>query len=520
MKKLVLSLGIALLHFTSSAQTTIIPDPIFEQYLINQGFDTGSPDGSIPTANLTTVYVIQIQSLGINSLQGIEDMPNLAFIDCSSNNLTSLDLSNKSNLVSILCHNNQLTSLNVTNSANLKTIWASYNQLSSIDLSTNAALNGFECRGNNFSALNVSNLTSLTFLGCSLNSISSLDLSANANLKRLDCSNNNLSALDLTNNPQLDSLICDTNNLTALDLSHQSFLRVLLCQHNMIDGTLDVSDNVDLRWFSCTNNMIDIVNINNCPGLQRLWVDGNQLTSLDISACPVLYWLSACTNNLQCLNLQNGNNVNFAPGPCLWINPGLTCVQVDDPVYSASNWSAPSTVYYTSNCHMGVQTETACNQFSWINGMTYLASANNQVYTITNGSVDGSDSTIYLNLTIVPFSTNVSQSGVVLTAAQAGASYQWLDCDNNYAIIGGATDQSFTPAVTGNYSVEITTSACSDTSACYSVSYLGLEKLSNTNKTLIGIVDLLGRETTFKPNTPLIYIYSDGTRMRVMKLEE
>ena len=30
----------------------------------------------------------------------------------------------------------------------------------------------------------------------------------------------------------------------------------------------------------------------------------------------------------------------------------------------------------------------------------------------------------------------------------------------------------------------------------------------------------MGRETEFKTNTPLIFIYSDGTRERVMKIEE
>lgn len=43
----------------------------------------------------------------------------------------------------------------------------------------------------------------------------------------------------------------------------------------------------------------------------------------------------------------------------------------------------------------------------------------------------------------------------------------------------------------------------------------------NTNMdTEIKITDLIGRETTFKPNTPLIYIYSDGTAEKVFKLEE
>ncbi len=36
----------------------------------------------------------------------------------------------------------------------------------------------------------------------------------------------------------------------------------------------------------------------------------------------------------------------------------------------------------------------------------------------------------------------------------------------------------------------------------------------NTDRELVKIVDFMGRETTFKPNTPLIYIYSDGSTER------
>ena len=42
------------------------------------------------------------------------------------------------------------------------------------------------------------------------------------------------------------------------------------------------------------------------------------------------------------------------------------------------------------------------------------------------------------------------------------------------------------------------------------------EILENRDKQLIKIVDLLGRETPFKPNTPLLYIYNDGTVERKM----
>ena len=47
-----------------------------------------------------------------------------------------------------------------------------------------------------------------------------------------------------------------------------------------------------------------------------------------------------------------------------------------------------------------------------------------------------------------------------------------------------------------------------------------IEEQTYANKALVKIVDFMGRETEYKPNTPLVFIYSDGTRERVMKIEE
>ncbi|MCF1192369.1 T9SS type A sorting domain-containing protein [Mangrovimonas sp. AS39] len=62
-----------------------------------------------------------------------------------------------------------------------------------------------------------------------------------------------------------------------------------------------------------------------------------------------------------------------------------------------------------------------------------------------------------------------------LTAFQADASYQWIDCDNGGAYIDGATEQSFTPEVAGTYAVEITLDGCMTTSECMEVTSLGID---------------------------------------------
>ena len=46
-----------------------------------------------------------------------------------------------------------------------------------------------------------------------------------------------------------------------------------------------------------------------------------------------------------------------------------------------------------------------------------------------------------------------------------------------------------------------------------------LIELPNTSKMLFKILDMMGRETSFKPNTPLIYVYDDGSIEKVFSVE-
>jgi len=56
--------------------------------------------------------------------------------------------------------------------------------------------------------------------------------------------------------------------------------------------------------------------------------------------------------------------------------------------------------------------------------------------------------------------TTLSLNDNTLMANQSGATYQWLDCNNNFAEIAGATNQTFTATQNGSYAVEITLNNC------------------------------------------------------------
>jgi hypothetical protein len=98
-------------------------------------------------------------------------------------------------------------------------------------------------------------------------------------------------------------------------------------------------------------------------------------------------------------------------------------------------------------------------------------------------------------------------------------SYQWLNCDSLFAPFPGDTAQAYSGPTSTNVALVITYLGCVDTSQCNYACTWGLEELYSGEIELLKIVDLMGRETEDKPNTLLIYIYSDGTAEKVFRVE-
>ena len=132
----------------------------------------------------------------------------------------------------------------------LKTLWCSSNQLTSLDVSNNPALVNLDCGYNQLTSLDVSNNPALVDLDCFSNQLTSLDVSNNPALESLYCADNQLTSLDVSSNPDLWILECHDNQLTSLDISNNKSLAYLRCYDNPGDGT---KFNV-AAWFS--NNSI------------------------------------------------------------------------------------------------------------------------------------------------------------------------------------------------------------------------------------------------------------------------
>ena len=128
---------------------TAIPDPNFEQALINQGIDSeGILDGQALTSDIAGVSTLLISNLGISDLTGIEDFSALFSLRCDMNQLSVLDMSNNPNLTNLSCTNNQLTSINVSNNSNLRRLFCQGNQLTELDVTGLTLLNSFNAANN------------------------------------------------------------------------------------------------------------------------------------------------------------------------------------------------------------------------------------------------------------------------------------------------------------------------------------------------------------------------------------
>ncbi|MEA3444802.1 MAG: T9SS type A sorting domain-containing protein [Bacteroidota bacterium] len=125
-------------------------------------------------------------------------------------------------------------------------------------------------------------------------------------------------------------------------------------------------------------------------------------------------------------------------------------------------------------------TETACFSFDFY-GTEITTSG---IYNHPIMTTEGCDSVIRLNLTINIVDTSLTQNANTLQSNAVGATYQWIDCANGNTIIAGATSQSYTSTVNGSFAVIVNENGCTDTSACYTISNIGIDKLINENFSL------------------------------------
>jgi hypothetical protein len=85
-------------------------------------------------------------------------------LDCSTNQLTSLDITQNTVLSSLGCGSNQLTNLNITQHTSLEGLFCENNLLTSLDVTQNTLLSIFFCYNNLLTSLDVRNGNNANFV--------------------------------------------------------------------------------------------------------------------------------------------------------------------------------------------------------------------------------------------------------------------------------------------------------------------------------------------------------------------
>ncbi|EAD4643680.1 class 1 internalin InlJ [Listeria monocytogenes] len=248
---------------------------------------------TISEEQLATLTSLDCHNSSITDMTGIEKLTGLTKLICTSNNITTFDLSQNTNLTYLACDSNKLTNLDVTPLTKLTYLNCDTNKLTKLDVSQNPLLTYLNCARNTLTEIDVSHNTQLTELDCHLNKkITKLDVTPQTQLTTLDCSFNKITELDVSQNKLLNRLNCDTNNITKLDLNQNIQLTFLDCSSNKLTE-IDVTPLTQLTYFDCSVNPLTELDVSTLSKLTTLHCIQTDLLEIDLTHNTQLIYFQA-----------------------------------------------------------------------------------------------------------------------------------------------------------------------------------------------------------------------------------
>ena len=262
----------------------------------------------LKTLNLELNSRVEKLNCSGNQLTGLWLDPrgnSLKYLTCSVNELTALDLSKCSELTELYCSSNKLTALDLSANKKLQKIIAQTNALTTLDTRNLPELTHLYLWGNDdLKSLDVSKNTKLEILSAAHGKLTSLDVRSNRKLVELYVYNNQLTSLDVRSNYLLKKLSCYENQITALDLSSNVSLVDLGVNDNPITE-LDLRAQSNLQKLSCSAMKLKKLDVSRCTELLKLYCNDNQIETLDLRSNKKLRALECQNNRLSWLNLSS-----------------------------------------------------------------------------------------------------------------------------------------------------------------------------------------------------------------------
>lgn len=251
---------------------------------------------------------------------------NIAVLECSNNQLTTLDVTKLPALTHLISRKNFVRALDVSANTELKFIYVQDSPLEQLDLTRNSKIDSLILTNNRLKELTLASHPTLELLMCTSNAqLKKLNLKECPKLKHLDAlqtlvdeydlSGNGelryvavgmgrpLRTLSLPQNNKIDTLMVPAAGLKKIDLSQTKQLKLLGIDNNYELSQLDLTGMKQLRDLSCEGNSLTSLNLSDCRNLVTLVCNNNQLSALDVSGLDKLEVLTCFSNDLSSLNL-------------------------------------------------------------------------------------------------------------------------------------------------------------------------------------------------------------------------
>lgn len=285
------------------------PDEEFRNKVIQIAEQVNVDNPILSADKIRNTTELDLYDSNIENLEGIENFKNLKILDCSANNLTSLDLSGNILIEDLNCGGNKISQINLSGCSNLIKFTSGYNGFDSIDLSDCVSLEELELVENNLKSLDLSNnmnlkilyygvidepnslesinfgnINSLETITINRSWIESLDFKNMSNLKELTITSSPIKELDLSGCTSLkEAYIYYCGRLESLNCGDSINLTKLDCSANRTLKNLDVSNNINLKELTVAYSGIEYLNLKNQATLEKVYIDGSKVSKIDLN---------------------------------------------------------------------------------------------------------------------------------------------------------------------------------------------------------------------------------------------
>ncbi len=311
-----------------------------------------------------------------------------------------------------------------------------------------------------------------------------------------DCKDSITKSIKVNPNPAIgvvasDTVICVGKSVT---LSGTGAL-VYTWSGGILNGvafTPDITNNYTVTGTdinACINTTTKTINVRNLPVIgiiaSETKVCAGTAVILEGTGAKNYSWSGGVTNGVSfvptstssftVIGTDTNQCTNSATG-IITVNPlPIVTATATQNLICAGNWVT--------------LTGSGAVSYTWsggiLNGVSFIPAMTKTYTVIGTDSNNCSDTAVY-TITVIPLPvTETYLNGHTITSNQNGATYQWLDCNKGYSQIEGATNQSYTATINGDYAVIIKLNNCIDTSACVKISSVGIYEKTNNNNLIV-----------------------------------